>query len=184
MHFEKPGIANTEKTLKIAFDYARDNHVRDIIIASTTGHTAGMLLAGFPDRSSFNIVVVTHNTGFKEAGVQEFPEGLRDELTAHGIKVLTGTMVLRSLGTAIRELVGYSQQDLVANTLRMFCQGIKVCVEISAMAADAGLVPPADVIAVAGTGHGADTACLIKADSSNRFFHIKIRKILVKPKEF
>jgi uncharacterized protein len=53
-----------------------------------------------------------------------------------------------------------------------------------AMAADAGLVPPSDVIAVAGTGRGADTCCVIRANSSNRFFDIKVREIIVKPKEF
>jgi hypothetical protein len=183
MYFERAGIENTAGTLDIAFAYAREKGIRDIVLASTTGHTAQMVL-GDPRYPAFNIVIVTHNAGFREPGVQEFPAGLRDELTGHGIRVLTGTMVLRSLGTAMRELVGYSQQDLVANTLRMFSQGIKVCVEIAAMAADAGLVQPTDIVTVAGTGRGADTACVIKADSSNRFFNIKIREILVKPKEF
>ncbi len=183
MYFEAAGIANTEKTLELAFRYARDNGVTHIIVASTTGHTARMLMERFPEQP-FTIVVVTHNTGFKTPGGQEFPAELRDELTAHGIRVLTGTMVLRSLGTAIRGLTGYSQQDLVASTLRMLGQGIKVCAEIAAMACDAGLAPPGDVIAVAGTGQGADTACLIKSDSSNRFFEIKVREILAKPKEF
>ncbi len=183
MHFDRAGIENTAKTLDVAFACAQEKGITDVILASTTGYTAKMVLAD-PRHPSFNIVVVTHNTGFKEPGVQEFPADLRDECALHGINVLTGTMVLRSLGTAIRELVGYSQQDLVANTLRMFSQGIKVCVEIAAMAVDAGLVPAGDVVAMAGTGRGADTACLIKADSSNRFFNIKIREILVKPKEF
>jgi uncharacterized protein len=66
----------------------------------------------------------------------------------------------------------------------MFGQGIKVCVEIAAMAADAGLIPAGDVIAVGGTGRGADTAAVIAADSSNRFFNIKVREILAKPVEF
>ena len=52
------------------------------------------------------------------------------------------------------------------------------------VASDAGLVPPADVIAVAGTGRGADTCCLIRGNSSNRFFEIKVKKIITKPKEF
>lgn len=183
MYFDQPGIVNTAITLESAFNYAKANRLGDIVIASTTGHTARMALDRFP-HGSFNVVVVTHNTGFGEEGAQEFPQDLRDELVTHGIKVLTGTMVLRSLGTAIRGLVGYSQQDLVANTLRMVGQGVKVCVEIAAMAVDAGLVPAADVVAVAGTGSGADTACLIKGNSSNRFFHIRVREIIAKPKEF
>ena len=41
-----------------------------------------------------------------------------------------------------------------------------------------------DIIAVAGTGRGADTAAVIKANSSNRFFDIKLREYLVKPLDF
>ncbi|MBA4418504.1 MAG: hypothetical protein C0392_11450 [Syntrophus sp. (in: bacteria)] len=183
MYHEKPGIENTEKTIKIVLKYAREHGIRDIIIASTTGYTAEHMLNNAPE-GEFNIIVVTHNTGFGEEDIQTFPDQLRKRLIDHGIKVLTGTMVLRSLGTAIREMTGYSEQDLIANTLRMFSQGIKVCVEMAAMAADCGLVPFDDVIAIAGTGKGADTACLIKANSSNRFFKIKVKEILIKPKEF
>lgn len=39
-------------------------------------------------------------------------------------------------------------------------------------------------LAVAGTGRGADTCCVIRANSSNRFFDIKVREIIGKPKEF
>jgi hypothetical protein len=55
---------------------------------------------------------------------------------------------------------------------------------MAAMAADAGLIPCEDVIAVAGTVKGADTALIIEANSSNRFFDIKIKEVLVKPKNF
>jgi hypothetical protein len=183
VYHERAGIENTEKTLRVALDYTLDHNLRDIVVASTKGYTAQALLR-LSGGKGLNVVVVTHNTGFDGKGSQQFPLEMRQRLNERGIRVLTGTMVLRSLGTAIREKTGYSEQDLIANTLRMFCQGIKVCVEIVAMAADAGLIPCSDVISVAGTGRGADTACLVKADSSNRFFDIKIREILIKPKEF
>lgn len=183
MYFEKAGIENTDVTLKVAFNHAAAKGIKDVIVASTTGYTAEKILE-IPAREAFRIVVVTHNTGFKEEGLQSFPVDLRQRLTGEGISVHTGTMVLRSLGTAIRDLSGgYSEQELVANTLRMFSQGVKVCVEISAMAADAGLVPFADVMAIAGTGRGADTACVIRANSSNRFFKIKVKEFITKPKE-
>ena len=183
MMHEKPGIENTGATIEAALRYAKEHGVRSIVAASTTGFTALAILEKAPP-GEFDITIVTHNTGFGEEGSQEFPVEVRDRLSRSGMKVLTGTMVLRSLGTSIRELTGYSEQDLIANTLRMFSQGIKVCVEITAMAADGGFVPFDDVIAIAGTGRGADTACLIKANSSNRFFKIKIRDIIIKPKEF
>lgn len=40
------------------------------------------------------------------------------------------------------------------------------------------------VVPVAGTGRGADTAAILSANSSNRFFDIKIREILAKPRHF
>jgi uncharacterized protein len=183
MYHEKAGVENTDLTLEMALRYAQEKGVRDIVVASTTGFTARRMAERCAEGMR-NIVVVTHNTGFSGEGEQTFPVGLREELVKRGIKVLTGTMVLRSLGTAVRDSLSYSQQDLVANTLRMFSQGIKVCVEITAMAADAGLVPFEDVIAIGGTGRGADTACLIRANSSNRFFKIRIREIIIKPREF
>lgn len=183
VHFDKAGIENTDRALEVAFASARDYGIGHMVIASTTGYTARRVLEAHAG-SSLNIVVVTHNTGFKEPGLQEFPEEVRLRLTGQGIKVLTGTMVLRSLGTAIRELTGYSEQDLIANTLRILCHGVKVCVEIAAMAADAGLIPPTDVITVAGSARGADTVCLIKAQPSNKFFETRVREIIIKPKEF
>lgn len=183
MYFEKAGIENTDVTLKVAFNHAASKGIRNIVVASTSGFTAEKILQ-IPGREAFNIVVVTHNTGFKEEGAQSFPADLRQKLTENGIKVHTGTMVLRSLGTAIRDMTGgYSEQELVANTLRMFSQGVKVCVEITAMAADAGLIPFDDVVAISGTGKGADTACLIRANSSNRFFKIRVKEFIAKPKE-
>jgi len=53
-----------------------------------------------------------------------------------------------------------------------------------AMAADAGLVPCGDVICVAGTGRGADTCAVVGANTSNRFFKIKVREIIAKPVDF
>ncbi len=183
MYFAQAGEHNTEDALRIAVEEAEARGIQHLVVASTRGDTglkAARLIAG----RGVSLVVVTHNTGFSQEGVQEFDPHKKAEIERLGGKVYTGTMVLRSLGTAIRTLQSYSQQDLVANTLRIFGQGIKVCVEIVAMAADAGLIPCTDVIAVAGTARGADTVALIKANASNNFFQIKVREILAKPREF
>lgn len=53
----------------------------------------------------------------------------------------------------------------------MMGQGTKVCVKIVAMACDAGLVrSDQPVLAIAGTGRGADTVLLIWSANSRRFF--------------
>lgn len=178
--FSSTGIQNTEEALKRASEYARKNGIRDIVIASTTGYTAKEALKFFPP-SEFNVVIVTHNTGFGRDGEQEFSEEIRNDLISKGYKVLTGTMVLRNLNRAIKDKFHYSETELVNATLRMFGEGTKVCFEICAMACDAGLIPPKEVIAIAGTSSGADTVALIKAKPSNRFFDMKLIDFVCKP---
>ncbi len=51
------------------------------------------------------------------------------------------------------------------------------------MAADAGLIPEGEeVIAVAGTGRGADTVAVLRAAPSKRFLDLKVLEILAKPR--
>lgn len=174
---------HTDDVLKLALQTAQARGISHLVVASTTGATAKKMVP-LIQNSGLKLVVVTHNYGFSEPGEQEFDPKIRGDIEAIGGKVLTGTMVLRNLGTAIRSRFQYSETELVNATLRMFGQGIKVVVEIVAMASDAGLIPPSDVMAVAGTGRGADTAAILAANSSNHFFGIKIREIIVKPSEF
>jgi len=183
VYFQKAGKENTQDTLRIAKEEALKRGIRFVLVASTAGET-GLAAARLFHESGVQVIIVTHNSGFKEPGEQEFYRKVREEITILGGIVYTGTHVLRGLGAALRTRYNFSHEQVVADTLRMFGQGIKVCVEIAAMAADAGLIPAEDVIAVGGSGRGADTAAVIAADSSNRFFNIKVREILAKPVEF
>ncbi len=181
--FEKPGYMNTDRTLGILREEAGRRGIHQVVVASTYGNTA-LAAARLFEGSKTRVVVVTHNVGFKEPGAIEMTPGTRAEIEAMGARVHTGTMALRNIGTAIREKTGACQQDLVSNTLRLFGQGMKVCVEIVLMAADAGLITPDDVLAVAGTARGADTVALIKPASSNHLFELKVREVLAKPREW
>lgn len=183
MTFDKPGYLNTAGALRVLEEGLAIHRVKQVVIASTYGNT-GLEAARLLRDKGVNLVVVTHNFGFREPGNMEMSPETRRELTDLGARVLSGTLPFRNIGTAIREKQGYSQQDLVANTLRIFGQGIKVCVEIVLMAADAGLITPTDVLAVAGTGRGADTVALIAPQSSNKLFDLKVREILVKPSDW
>jgi hypothetical protein len=65
--------------------------------------------------------------------------------------------------------------------LRIFGEGTKVCAEIAVMAADAGLIPvDKDVIVIAGSGSGADTALVMNPVHSNNFFKMTVREIMCK----
>ncbi|MFP3985126.1 MAG: hypothetical protein ACLFU9_04060, partial [Candidatus Bathyarchaeia archaeon] len=73
--------------------------------------------------------------------------------------------------------------EIIANTLRLFGEGTKVCVEIVLMATDAGLIPAdKEVVALAGSGRGADTALLIKPANSSRFFELEVKEVIAKPR--
>jgi hypothetical protein len=68
-------------------------------------------------------------------------------------------------------------------TLRMFGQGMKVACEIATMAADAGLVrTDEEIIAIGGTGRGADTAIVLQPSYTHRFFNLRIKEIICKPR--
>ncbi|HPB71075.1 MAG TPA: hypothetical protein PKX61_10440, partial [Syntrophales bacterium] len=79
----------------------------------------------------------------------------------------------------------YQVDEIMAFTLRTFGQGTKVAVEISLMAADAGLVrTDEDVIAVGGTVSGCDTALLLQPANSAHVLDLKIREVIAKPSVF
>ena len=72
--------------------------------------------------------------------------------------------------------------DIIADTLRMFCHGVKVCVEIAVMAAEHGYISPdKEVVAIAGSHHGADTAVVLKPAYAADMFKTKIKQLLCMP---
>ena len=61
----------------------------------------------------------------------------------------------------------YLFEEMVANTLRIFGEGMKVACEITLMAADAGMIrTDDDIIAMGGTGKGLDTALVLRPVNS------------------
>jgi len=183
VYFQTPGKHNTEALLKLAKAYAEAEGIRDIVVASTTGETGVKASKVF---KGFNMVVVTHFVGVKEPGVGELKEENRRRILKNGAKIQTATHALSSAERAVRAKFGTIMPlEIIANTLRLFGEGTKVCVEITLMAADAGLIPvDRDVIAIAGSSQGADTALLIKPANASRFFDLKVREVIAKPRDF
>ena len=108
----------------------------------------------------------------------------KEKIEANGGKVFYHLHSFGGLGRAVKQKFGPIQVDeIIAYTLRTFSQGVKVCLEISCMACDAGLIK-ADVpcIAIAGSGGGADTAVVLMPVNTHRFFDTKVMEILCKPR--
>jgi len=183
IYFAKIGKQNTDQLLKFVKKYVDKEGIKDIVVASTTGETGSQTYKIF---KKHNVVVVTHCFGFPEPGASEIQKKYKREILANGAKIFTGTHALSSAERAIRKNFGTLQPlELMSNTLRLMGEGTKVCVEIALMAADAGLIPAdKDIVAIAGTSKGADTALRIKPANSARFFDLKIREIIAKPSDF
>ena len=185
MYFDSPGPENTGETVKIAVQEAVRRQIPCIVVASNTGATVRALAEeGRKQGYSGVIVCVTHVCGFKEAGKNELSDEDRTALESQGVKVYTAAHALSGAERALsRKFQGVYPVELIAHTLRMLGQGTKVCVEIAAMALDAGLVPYGKpVIALGGTGRGADTAAILTPGYSSSIFDTKIHEILCKPR--
>lgn len=203
LYFETTGPDHTERTVSLCLDRARELDVRHMVVASNQGVTAqefirqarqrGLQLyravpgsdgAAVP-QGMLNLVVVTHQVGFREPGTDEMPAEVRRALTAEGARMLTTTHLFSGVDRAItKEFGGLYPGQIVAHALYMFSQGVKVAVEVAVMALDAGLIPYGqEVIAVGGTSRGADSAVVMLPAHSRRFFETKILEILCKPRD-
>jgi hypothetical protein len=185
VYFEKPGgEENTVKTLELAKARADELGIKTIVVASTEGGTAVKAVDVF---KGFKVVVVTHTDGFREPNTQELTAENRRAVEAKGGIILTTTHALggiqRSLARTMPPAPSSAIGDVAAMTLRMFGQGMKVACEIAAMAADAGLVrTDEEVISIGGTGRGADTAVVLQPENVHRFFNLKVKEIICKPR--
>lgn len=181
MYWKEKGPANTAATIEAALRRAKELEISSIVVASNSGATAEKFSES---GTGFKIVCVTHHVGFSGPGEDEMPAGIRANLREKGVELLTTTHLLAGVDRALRtKFQGVYPSEIIASTLRMFGQGVKVCVEISVMALDAGLIPYGEeIVAVAGSGRGADTSCVIVPAHSNNFFDTVIEEIICMPR--
>ena len=184
-YFEKGGPQNTDKALEIAKKYAEQFNIKDIIIASTTGTVAEKAVIIFKPED-FNTVIITHAYYFTGDNLrQEFPENKMEELRKKGLVFHCGTHAMSGIERGLRiKKEAWIFVDMLAKILGWhFSQGVKVCIEITSTACDAGLIPDLDrdIIAIGGTGRGADTICLIKPAPTSNFKNLRVKAILAKP---
>lgn len=180
VYFLQTGPVNTARTLELARARAEALGIRSVLVATTTGTTgvqAALLLQGF------GVIAVTHSTGFRGPDTQELDEKNRVAIEAAGAKILTCQHAFGGVGRAVRRKLGtYQLEEIIAFTLRTFCEGIKVSAEMALMAADVGLVRTSEpVIAVAGTGRGADTAVVLRPANAQDFFDLRFLEIICMP---
>jgi hypothetical protein len=183
VYFGKTGRDNTVECLEIVKSAAAEGRQKHIVVASTTGST-GLLFSDAFRGSGMAMVVVTHSAGFRGPNTFEVPSEVFEKIKANGATIYTGTILTHSIETALNaKFNGVYPAMIIAQSLRRFGEGAKVCCEIVMMAVDAGLIPEGEeVLAVAGTGYGADTVMILRSAASKRFLDLRVLEILAKPR--
>ncbi|MBC7085389.1 MAG: hypothetical protein H5T43_03335 [Methanomethylovorans sp.] len=186
-YFESTGKENTQAVIDAAIKRAEELRIKQIVVSSTSGYTA-LELAKAANGKDLKIICVSYQYGIKEDGKWEMEFDTLKELQKIGVEVVIQSHLFSGIERAIsNKLGGTSRIDVISNTLRsLFGQGFKVAVEITMMAADSGKIPvgpETEVIAIGGTGHGADVAVVIKPTHSHKFFDAQIREIIAMPRE-
>jgi hypothetical protein len=193
-YFEANKPENTDITLNLVKKKALEKNIKYVVIASTLGDTGVKAAEAFKDLG-INVVVVTHPYGPKGSRVLAENE---KKMKVLGAKIVTCGFAFWGVSASLRRIPptepgkplptpywpAYvpSTGDLIANVLRLFGPGMKVCLEITVMVADAGAVPVGEnVIAIGGQSRGANTAIIIRATNSTTFFDLDVQEILAKP---
>ena len=187
-YFEELRKENTEQTFRIALQRGKELGIKTFVVASTSGWTGVEAMKAF---KGMKLIVVSHCYGSKEPNSWSFEDKNLKVIKNQGIPVVTAAHAFGGITRAMNQMkisqapTTYVIGDIVANTLRMFGQGMKVACEIACMAADAGLVHcDEDIISMGGSGRigGVDVAVVLTPANSHRLFETKIKEILCKPR--
>lgn len=179
LYWEQSGPENTSATVEAAVRRAGELGIEYIVVASNSGDTARLLLGKGP-----RVVCVSHHVGFTAPGDDELSPETRAAFAAAGVPVLTTTHLFGNVERAVtNKFGGLYPGGIIAATLRLFGQGLKVGVEIAVMALDAGLIPYGrEIVSIGGTGRGADTAIVVVPGHAKDFFQTQIKEIICMPR--
>lgn len=175
-------MKNADNTLEMARKRVTELNLKHVVVASYTGRTALKVAEAFKGMKVTLIAVV----GWGER--MRLKEEDRKELERLGVKIYRGTHTFHGASSAIVERFGgITEVGIIQETLRLFSQGTKVCVEIALMTADAGLIPVnREIMTLGGTGGWCDTAIVLKPSFANKLFDpiegLQIREIVVMPR--
>ena len=182
--FSKPGRENTDETCRIAIERAISMGNAPIVASTSTGG-AGARLCEIAKEMNYGgkVVIVTHAWGSMKPGENRMLPEHREAMENYGATLVTAAHVLSGVERAMSsKFHGAYPAEIIAHSLRMLSQGIKVVVEIGSMALDNGAIPyGAPIVCAGGTGGGLDTAVVMHPAHANKIFETKIHEILCMP---
>jgi uncharacterized protein len=209
--FKRPGPVNTDEVIEIVTAAASEHEY--LVVASITGDSALKLAEKIRDKEiicvtcpqGMNWEVGKMDEGpfavipelgqiraeWVKQGLTRVPMGItrenRERLEKFKVKVVQGTIPFFGPTFSMRvHLQKVTGLDLMAKTLELISTGTLVCLECVLMSVDAGVIPEGkEVLALAGTERGLDTAWAIKGSASSNLFHpsrgARFIELLAKP---
>jgi hypothetical protein len=184
LYLDKPGRTCGSACVLAAAQRAASLGLTHAVVATTTGRTAlDLALALKKCGARAKVVGVGYAANFAAKWGRLDPR-LVGRAEGLGVRFLTGGHAFGGVNTAISsKFGGLSPNKIVAQTYYTMGQGFKVAVEVSLMAADQHRLPAGrEVLALGGTGKGADTALVLTPVCSAEFFDLRIHEIVCKPR--
>ncbi|RJS72615.1 MAG: hypothetical protein CW694_02385 [Candidatus Syntrophoarchaeum sp. WYZ-LMO15] len=184
-YFLTPGEGNTDKAIELAKRRCEELGIKHVVVASFTGNTGLKVQDAIKDA---DIVMVGAHYGFRSGDegrkLDEIWKKNAKLLEERGGKALRATHALSGIERSVADKYGGVYPHLlIADTLRLFSQGIKVGIEIVVMAADAGLIPTGEeVLTIGGTRTGADTVMVVRSAGMKNFFELEVKEIVCMPR--
>ncbi len=180
-YFKEPGKVNSRDALLIAKKRADELGLKDVVVASYTGETGALAAEIF---TGYNLIVVAGMVGYLEPNQDRMKAEYMKAIEDSGGKIIRACHSFGALGRAVKKKFNVIQVDeIIAHVLRLFGAGVKVACECACMAADAGLIrTDREVVSLGGNGGGADTAVILLPSNTHRFFDMRIREIVCKPR--
>ena len=179
-YFEKTGAENTAHCLDIVKHEIDENGYKYVVIATNTGHS-GLIFSEGLKSTDANVTVILMN---QSGDGKEVSADIKKKILENRATLLNAPTLSYSLdsyfGTTQKD---FSAAKVVDQTLKLFGLGVKACCESVLIATDAGLITEGmEVLAIAGTGKGADTVAVVRAASTKRFPELRVLEIVAKPR--
>jgi hypothetical protein len=184
-YFDVHGEINTDKTIELARKRTEELGIGKVVVASETGLTALRVLDAFPDSE---VVVVSSAAGTLVEGsiigdlrIGIPDEGILNKLMERGARVVRGTDPFWNIAANTGLIDACKMGMMYFNVL---CGGLHVCMTAVLEATDAGhLVEGEEVVALAGSFVGLDTAIVAGAANSVNFFKkFEVLEVICKPR--
>ncbi len=195
VYFHEPGPNNTDAVIDAVSAYLQHSATTlPVVVASISGNTALSVRKRLVNPSVSIFCVTAPACWHNHAGIRArvLPQQVRKELEKVGVTVvdrvpsgLSDTMEFSYARYGFRSPTWI----LVEALLAVGGYGLKTAVESVTMATDGGYISPFDeVVAVAGTDKGADTAIVARSTFSSTFFssdedkRFVVHEILARPR--